>query len=416
MAFLLTEGQPAEHAAIPTLDRHIACPAAGWSRARSSSSSCTPTPPGSRAAGHAHPRHRLPGDPAPHPRPDPAGVPLPSLGRQPHGRHPGTADGRASCCATGWLVASLPLVYAGVLEDFWLPFRRYVEADAPARSTFFVVPFRERPGIGPRRPTSTRPRGAIRGVGDRRRAPGPRRRRATRSPSTASTPGATLNSGAPSSPSIQDAAGIERRRAYGCTGSTSMTAPSPQLEEAGLRATTPPSATTTPSASAPGPRRCSRRWGPSACSSCPSTSRTRRCCIRPACTCAPPRRLPPVRLSSPRCAEHGGVATISWHERSLSPERLWDDVYARVRGLLRGARADVRTGTRDCGVVPRPAQRLPGGRGLDIARARSRPASAEGRSRGPAGAHSPRRRPHRPRRDLRGPARRDPSTSEPVAS
>jgi hypothetical protein len=41
---------------------------------------------------------------------------------------------------------------------------------------------------------------------------------------------------------------------------------------------------------------------------------------------------------------HGGVATISWHERSLSPERLWDRVYRGVQAQLRARRADVRTG------------------------------------------------------------------------
>src|SRR5581483_11674046 len=32
--------------------------------------------------------------------------------------------------------------------DFWLPFDRYIEADAEFRSTFFVIPFQGRPGRG----------------------------------------------------------------------------------------------------------------------------------------------------------------------------------------------------------------------------------------------------------------------------
>ena len=44
---------------------------------------------------------------------------------------------------------SLPLVYARVLPDFWLPFDRYADMDGEFRSTFFVVPFRGRPGRGP---------------------------------------------------------------------------------------------------------------------------------------------------------------------------------------------------------------------------------------------------------------------------
>ena len=39
---------------------------------------------------------------------------------------------------------------------------------------------------------------------------------------------------------------------------------------------------------------------------------------------------------------NGGVATISWHERSLSPERLWDGVYREVLAILRSRGASVR--------------------------------------------------------------------------
>ena len=39
---------------------------------------------------------------------------------------------------------------------------------------------------------------------------------------------------------------------------------------------------------------------------------------------------------------HGGVATISWHERSLSPERLWDEPYHKLLAILRSRGASVR--------------------------------------------------------------------------
>jgi hypothetical protein len=45
-------------------------------------------------------------------------------------------------------VLSLPLVHLGVRPDFWLPFDRYIKADGEFRSTFFLVPFRDRPGRG----------------------------------------------------------------------------------------------------------------------------------------------------------------------------------------------------------------------------------------------------------------------------
>jgi hypothetical protein len=45
--------------------------------------------------------------------------------------------------------ASLPFVLAGVLPDIWHPVRDYLRADRGHPSTFFVVPFKERPGPSP---------------------------------------------------------------------------------------------------------------------------------------------------------------------------------------------------------------------------------------------------------------------------
>jgi hypothetical protein len=44
---------------------------------------------------------------------------------------------------------SLPFVFAGVVPDFWRPFEDYARADGGRKSTFFLIPFRARPGIGP---------------------------------------------------------------------------------------------------------------------------------------------------------------------------------------------------------------------------------------------------------------------------
>lgn len=49
-------------------------------------------------------------------------------------------------------VASLPLVLAGLKADFWKPFADYQSADRGYPSTFFLVPFRNRPGASPRGP------------------------------------------------------------------------------------------------------------------------------------------------------------------------------------------------------------------------------------------------------------------------
>src|SRR5205814_1213063 len=44
---------------------------------------------------------------------------------------------------------SLPFVFLRLLPDFWRPFEDYAEADGGRPSTFFLVPFRGTPGVGP---------------------------------------------------------------------------------------------------------------------------------------------------------------------------------------------------------------------------------------------------------------------------
>jgi hypothetical protein len=49
-----------------------------------------------------------------------------------------------------WIaVASLPVRFLGLARDFWHPFEDYREAENGRRSTFFLVPFKHRPGVGP---------------------------------------------------------------------------------------------------------------------------------------------------------------------------------------------------------------------------------------------------------------------------
>jgi hypothetical protein len=44
---------------------------------------------------------------------------------------------------------SLPLVFLGLKRDFWHPFEDYRRAEKGRRSTFFLVPFKGRPGVAP---------------------------------------------------------------------------------------------------------------------------------------------------------------------------------------------------------------------------------------------------------------------------
>jgi hypothetical protein len=53
-------------------------------------------------------------------------------------------------------LVTLPLVFLGLARDFWRPFEDYRRVEEPARSTFFLVPFKDRPGVAPEGGTDTR--------------------------------------------------------------------------------------------------------------------------------------------------------------------------------------------------------------------------------------------------------------------
>ncbi len=54
-----------------------------------------------------------------------------------------------SRCFQNWrAILSLPLVFLGLQEDFWLEFDRYMEIEKGLGSTFYFIPFRNDPGIG----------------------------------------------------------------------------------------------------------------------------------------------------------------------------------------------------------------------------------------------------------------------------
>lgn len=48
----------------------------------------------------------------------------------------------------GWAAISLPLVYLGWVKDPWNQFARYLEMEKGASSTFFVIPEKGKPGVG----------------------------------------------------------------------------------------------------------------------------------------------------------------------------------------------------------------------------------------------------------------------------
>jgi hypothetical protein len=145
--FLLSEGQPPEKASTPTLDLHIALIRQWIVAAAIPLWEIPPVPAGHQFLGClTHDvdflgirRHRLDRTLA--------GF----LMRASLGSLRGLIGGRRSLkqLLRNWAaLLSLPFVYAGVLPDFWLPFDRYIKADGEFRSTFFLVPFRDRAGLG----------------------------------------------------------------------------------------------------------------------------------------------------------------------------------------------------------------------------------------------------------------------------
>lgn len=145
VAFLLSEGQPVENALIPTLESHIAL-LRGWIIDAGIPVVEIPPVPWEHKfiACLTHDvdfvsirRHKLD-----HPF---WGFVYGALA----GSLIGFINGRSSLArlTKNWrAVISLPLVYLGVVEDFWDQFERYAEIDKDFSSTFFLIPHRDRTG------------------------------------------------------------------------------------------------------------------------------------------------------------------------------------------------------------------------------------------------------------------------------
>jgi hypothetical protein len=146
IAFLLSEGQPPENARIPTLDLHISLLRNVIVRLGVSFVEVPPVPAGYDFA--ACLTHDV----------DFVGIRdhkcdhtmwgflyralIGSLLRSLRGRQPWAR------CFRNWAAAwSLPLVHLGLREDFWLEFDRYLKIERELGSTFFFIPFKNIAGV-----------------------------------------------------------------------------------------------------------------------------------------------------------------------------------------------------------------------------------------------------------------------------
>jgi hypothetical protein len=336
--FLLTEGQPAEHAGTPTLDLHIALLRRWLVEADIEVLELAPTPPGCGVlATLTHDvdfvgirRHKC------------DRTLLGFLYRASIGSAIDVIQRRGSVrrLLRNWLaLLYLPLVHAGLVDDFWMPFERYDDADSPWRSTFFIVPFRGRPGTAPtgRVPAGRAvPYGAAE-IGPQLRATAERGHEIAVhgidawqdvDRGVAELETVRHASGAPvggvrmhwlyfdrDAFAKLDAAGYDYDATWGYNdtvgfraGTSQVFAPlgSNHLLELPLHIQDT-------SLLYPGRMHCREREAAAL-----------------------------SREIIDTVGRNGGVATISWHERSLSPERLWDGVYRDVLATLRSQGASVR--------------------------------------------------------------------------
>ena len=143
--FLLTRGQPLENAGLPTLDRHIGLLRQTILHAGFPVVEIPPCPPGHdfmvclthdvdfvslRAHGFDSTIRGF-------------------LYRAVFGSVMRFVQQRMSVkqLLKNWGAAlSLPLVHLGICDDFWMQFAAYRRIEKPYRSTFFLIPFKDRPG------------------------------------------------------------------------------------------------------------------------------------------------------------------------------------------------------------------------------------------------------------------------------
>jgi len=233
----------------------------------------------------------------------------------------------------------LPFVQVGLLADFWLPFERYDKADRPWRSTFFIVPFRGRPGKAPAGGIA-----AGRGVPYGANEIAPQLRElaargheialhgidawwdgqasreelgALRTACDADVTGVRMHwlFFDDASPGTLDLAGFDYDATVGYNDAVGFRAGTAQvfapLDTEHLL-------------------------------ELPLMIQDTSLLYPSRMHCREDEALAASQAIVDTVHETGGVATISWHERSLSPERLWDRVYHGVLAHLRARDASVR--------------------------------------------------------------------------
>jgi hypothetical protein len=329
--FLFSEGQPAIHAQVPTLEFHIALLRDILLRAGIAFVEVPPAPAGYEFMGCL--THDV----------DFRGICDHKLDwtmwgfvyRGVIGSLSRAAKKRmewSKCWTNLKAVLSLPFVYSGLKPDFWLEFDRYAALEQGLGSTFYFVPFRNY-------------------AGGRAQRPAPKRRAVKYDLSAVAEEVRHLQKsgcevGVHGIDAWQDAGKglIERRRIDEITGQTEtgvrmhwlyFDAGSPKaLKQAGFAYDSTFGYNDAIGFRA-GTSQVFRPRGPESVLELPLN-------IQDTALFYPDR----MDLSEPEALRHcerlidamcrfGGVLTINWHTRSLSPERLWDNFYGKLLNAIR---------------------------------------------------------------------------------
>ena len=336
--FLLTEGQPPEHAGTPTLDRHIGLLRRWLIEAGVELVELVPTPPGGGLLAtlthdidfhgiRSHTRDR---------------TLVGFLYRATIGSAIELIQGRGSVrrLFRNWrAVLSLPLVHAGLIEDFWLPFDRYHDADSPWRSTFFIVPFRDRPGLSPTGATVAG-RAVPYGAAEIEQELQALVERGHEIALHGIDAWCNTERGVAELATVRDASGTDVcgvRMHWLYFDRCSFD----KLDAAGFDYDATWGYNDTIGFRA-GTSQVFSPLGANHLLELPLQIQDTSLLFPGRMHCREHEAVTLGKQIIDTICETGGVATISWHERSLSPERLWDEVYRELLALLRARGASVR--------------------------------------------------------------------------
>ncbi|MFN3408123.1 MAG: hypothetical protein ACK45B_03955 [Limisphaerales bacterium] len=328
---LLTHGQPVEHAALPTLDRHIARLREWLVNAGVALVEIPPVP-----AGHAY-TACLTHD-VDHPEIRRHGLDHAVLGflqRAVFGSVGRWLGGRLTFgqLLHNWgAVARLPFVHLGWARDLWNTFPRYAELERGLGSTFFVIPEADNPGREVNRPHASR-RASAYGAADLAIA----LRTVTASGGEVGVHG--LDAWRDADSGRREAALVAKAVGQECSGVRMhwlcWREESPQaLEAAGFAYDSTVGYNETVGFRA-GTAQVFRPAGVERLLELPLIAMDTAMLYPAYENLSPSAALAKLDQLAVHVRQQGGVLTVNWHDRSLAPERQWEEPYRELLTRLR---------------------------------------------------------------------------------